>query len=209
MLIAILLLSGKLALVPGLLILATLAPGAYLFNRYVLSAKPQQETAKPTGPSKMERLARYADSIIQSSPDVVVIIDTDHKVEEANRAARRMFGDRIDGKNFFQILRQPEAVTAMEQALAEGAQGSVEIMLLNPGERHFILNVVPMRATAEQSAEPQPVAGAFVVLHEITALKRSEQMRADFVANASHELRTPLASLIGFIETLQGPAQED
>jgi len=48
-----------------------------------------------------------------------------------------------------------------------------------------------------------------LTLHDLTALKRSERMRADFVANASHELRTPLATLIGFIETLRGPARED
>jgi two-component system phosphate regulon sensor histidine kinase PhoR len=48
-----------------------------------------------------------------------------------------------------------------------------------------------------------------LALHDITQLKRAEQMRADFIANASHELRTPLATLIGFIETLRGPARED
>ena len=50
---------------------------------------------------------------------------------------------------------------------------------------------------------------AILTLHDVTALKRSEQMRADFVANAGHELKTPLAALIGFIETLLGPARED
>jgi two-component system phosphate regulon sensor histidine kinase PhoR len=48
-----------------------------------------------------------------------------------------------------------------------------------------------------------------LTFHDITAIKRSEQMRADFVANASHELRTPLSTLIGFIETLRGPARDD
>jgi two-component system phosphate regulon sensor histidine kinase PhoR len=48
-----------------------------------------------------------------------------------------------------------------------------------------------------------------VVLHDISALRRAERMRADFVANASHELRTPLAGLVGFVETLQGPARND
>ena len=52
-------------------------------------------------------------------------------------------------------------------------------------------------------------AVAMLLLHDLTAVKRVEQMRADFVANASHELKTPLASLIGFIETLQGPARDD
>ncbi len=50
---------------------------------------------------------------------------------------------------------------------------------------------------------------AILTLHDVTALKRSEQMRADFIANAGHELKTPLATLIGFIETLRGPARDD
>src|SRR3954452_23272610 len=52
-------------------------------------------------------------------------------------------------------------------------------------------------------------AVALVILDDITALKRTEQMRADFIANAGHELKTPLATLIGFIETLLGPARDD
>ena len=48
-----------------------------------------------------------------------------------------------------------------------------------------------------------------LTLHDVTELKRAEQMRADFIANASHELRTPLATLTGFIETLRGPARDD
>jgi two-component system phosphate regulon sensor histidine kinase PhoR len=46
-------------------------------------------------------------------------------------------------------------------------------------------------------------------LRDIAAARRSDRMRADFVANASHELRTPLASLLGFVETLRGPARDD
>ena len=48
-----------------------------------------------------------------------------------------------------------------------------------------------------------------MTFNDLTPLRRVEEMRADFVANASHELRTPLAALLGFIETLQGPAQND
>jgi len=48
-----------------------------------------------------------------------------------------------------------------------------------------------------------------MTFHDLTPLRRVEEMRADFVANASHELRTPLASLSGFIDTLQGPARDD
>lgn len=52
-------------------------------------------------------------------------------------------------------------------------------------------------------------AVAIAVLSDRTRERAVERMRADFVANASHELRTPLASLIGFIDTLRGPAADD
>ena len=57
---------------------------------------------------------------------------------------------------------------------------------------------------------PDPTASfVVIVLRDVTQQHRIEQMRVDFVANASHELRTPLASLLGFIDTLQGPARND
>ncbi len=67
-----------------------------------------------------------------------------------------------------------------------------------------------MRARFARTNRPSPEgAVALLSLHDITELKRAEQMRADFIANASHELRTPLATLTGFIETLRGPARDD
>src|SRR6185437_10484019 len=82
-------------------------------------------------------------------------------------------------------------------------QRVVEFDLTSPVERHLSARIAPL--------SPQRHAGAAAVLllNDLTAMKRSEQLRADFVANASHELRTPLASLVGFIETLRGPARDD
>ena len=71
-----------------------------------------------------------------------------------------------------------------------------------PVERFFELNVAPMEG-------PQFEPTMILTLHDLSEARRVERMRVDFVANASHELRTPLASLLGFIETLQGPARED
>jgi two-component system phosphate regulon sensor histidine kinase PhoR len=67
----------------------------------------------------------------------------------------------------------------------------------------FEVRVLP---TPRQSG---PGRDAFLLFRDMTAARRLEQMRVDFVANASHELRTPLASVLGFIETLQGPAKDD
>src|SRR5690606_7446571 len=69
--------------------------------------------------------------------------------------------------------------------------------------RHFVAHVARLPAPLLDESV------AILALLDVTALKRAEQLRADFVANASHELKTPLASLMGFIETLRGPARDD
>jgi two-component system, OmpR family, phosphate regulon sensor histidine kinase PhoR len=74
-----------------------------------------------------------------------------------------------------------------------------------PIDRWFEVIVKPVRRDPKLRM-PDLVLMTF---HDLTPLRRAEEMRADFVANASHELRTPLAALSGFIETLQGSARED
>src|SRR5213079_1420546 len=83
--------------------------------------------------------------------------------------------------------------------------------------RTTYLDQVPVDRWMELIITPVPVPTLFggtdkcmlMTFHDQTPLRRVEEMRADFVANASHELRTPLASLSGFIDTLQGPARDD
>ena len=73
--------------------------------------------------------------------------------------------------------------------------------------RNFTLDVVPTDPPADDSGPGE--YWALIVLHDVTRSRRAEQARADFVANVSHELRSPLAALIGFIETINGPARND
>jgi len=73
-----------------------------------------------------------------------------------------------------------------------------------PVERWFEAIVTPIALLGRA-----PANLVLMTFHDLTPLRRVEEMRADFVANASHELRTPLAALSGFIETLQGPARDD
>ena len=79
----------------------------------------------------------------------------------------------------------------------------MEVTLRSEIDRHFSARLVPLSTPALDGTV------AILSLHDLTAMYRAERMRADFVANASHELRTPLSSLVGFIETLRGPASND
>jgi two-component system phosphate regulon sensor histidine kinase PhoR len=102
----------------------------------------------------------------------------------------------------------------VDKALSSATSGETEVSILAPVSRDFHVLVAPLHSS-ESDAPPdiesltaeQPAVA--LSLHEITEIRRAESMRADFVANASHELKTPLANLVGFIETLKGPARDD
>src|SRR5262249_56510465 len=88
--------------------------------------------------------------------------------------------------------------------------------VLTSGRRRFGPLSLPVPVEGHSSAQAEPLAtplpdgsAAVLAFHDVTALARADQMRVDFVANASHELRTPLSTLIGFLETLAGPAKDD
>jgi len=157
----------------------------------------------PTDKPPPGEAPNLAAAIIQGMADPVFLVDPQGKVIEANPAASDLFGENFIGRAFNLSLRHPQAVAAITHAIAGNTPDSIEIDILDASQRCFMLHVQPI------TPGPQKFAGAVAQLHEITAIRRSENMRADFVANASHELRTPLASLIGFIETLRGPARDD
>ncbi|MGE4528729.1 MAG: phosphate regulon sensor histidine kinase PhoR [Rhodospirillaceae bacterium] len=148
-----------------------------------------------------DRSARSMEDVFDALPDAVVMLDADHRVVRANMAARELFGRSLTGRDVSGLVRHPPILEAIDQIESGGRE--LEFSLPIPVERRFIVSIRPL---------PGELAGNAAILisfHDITTIRRMEQMRADFVANASHELRTPLSSLIGFIDTLRGPAHDD
>jgi len=141
--------------------------------------------------------------LLDALPDALMILSRTRQVQRANRAARRLFGEQVTGRDLTAVLRHPALLAAVDAALAgEG------------GQRIEVGRVAATAQEYEATVEPLPVAGnggpaLLLALHDQTAMKRAEQMRVDFVANASHEIRSPLASIVGFVETLRGPAKGD
>lgn len=208
----VLLLSGVLNGWAVALILLAMGPACYALWRYGVKVAVPGESQRSPKDGKVSLLTPYAQSVIDILPDALVLVDANRRVIEANDAARQLFGVRLMGRDFSQILRHPRAVAAMEQAARTLQRQHEEITILSPGERQFILTAMPMipRAHTQHDSVSLEIADVVAIaLHEVTAMKQSEKLRADFVANASHELRTPLASLIGFIETLQGMDDDD
>ncbi|HLI10120.1 MAG TPA: ATP-binding protein [Alphaproteobacteria bacterium] len=143
------------------------------------------------------------DAMLDSLPDPFLMLDSHQRVLRANAAARELLSVSPAGRELSSMLRMPALIEAAQAAIRRGAGARVSFELASPVRRSFICRVERLSGlTGDEAA-------IVMVMHDLTAEKRAEQMRADFVANASHELRTPLATLLGFIETLQGPASAD
>jgi two-component system, OmpR family, phosphate regulon sensor histidine kinase PhoR len=144
-------------------------------------------------------------AVVAGLPDPVVALDRDGRVLAVNDRARRLAPALRQGELVALALRMPELIEAIGRAGAEGEEQRVVYFERVPLDRWYETIVMPVKRAANATS-PDFVLMTF---HDLTPLRRVEEMRADFVANASHELRTPLAALLGFIETLQGSARED
>ncbi len=144
-------------------------------------------------------------AVVAGLPDPVVALDRDGRVLALNERARALAPALRQGEPVSFALRMPELIEAISRASAQGEEQRVVYSERVPLDRWFETIVMPVKREPN-ATRPDLVLMTF---HDLTPLRRVEEMRADFVANASHELRTPLAALLGFIETLQGSARED
>jgi len=134
---------------------------------------------------------------IESLAEPMILVDG-QRVIRANAGARQLLGERIVGSDVRVGLRHPVILEALAQSRELARPAIRELMGLGRPENVFRLRAVHLGDER-----------TLLALADITQARLTERMRVDFVANASHELRTPLATLLGFIETLQGPAAED
>ena len=155
----------------------------------------------------VERLRRADAAIIEALPDPLLVLSAERVPLRANRAARDALGAPQDAgtppADAAALLRHPALAEALDRALATGSPAVADLTLPVPMPRDLVAQAIPL--------DPPLADGGriLVLLSDRTRERAVERTRADFVANASHELRTPLASLIGFIETLRGPAADD
>ncbi|MEI7804106.1 MAG: ATP-binding protein [Hyphomicrobiales bacterium] len=160
------------------------------------SSSPSQP---PTPPSEFS-----VETLIGALPIPAIALDRQGRVLALNAPASAIAPALRRGEPALIALRVPELIDAIRRAASSGERQQVEIFERVPLDRWFEVSITPV----------VPAGGAhadllLMTFNDLTPLRRVEEMRADFIANASHELRTPLAALLGFIETLQGPARED
>jgi two-component system phosphate regulon sensor histidine kinase PhoR len=158
-----------------------------------------------TRPAALARGEHAADlrAILNALPDPVLVLDDERRILIANSAARSLLGVEIEDRSLLAVLRQPGLLTALD-ALARGEDPPAFDL---PDIGGHALTAELSRIASDSGGSPAP--HSLIVFHDVSSLRRAETLRSDFVANVSHELKTPLATLIGFLETLKGPARND
>ena len=131
-------------------------------------------------------------ALLERLPDAMLRLDSTGAVNWRNASAVSAFGHDTAS-----LLRHPELRAALAEARRTGQPLRRSMALAAPVARDLDATVIPAGGQT------------YLLLTDRTRERSVEKVRADFVANVSHELRTPLASLIGFIETLRGPAKDD
>ncbi|MFD1197873.1 ATP-binding protein [Brucella gallinifaecis] len=135
--------------------------------------------------------------------DPMIVFDHRATVLFANASAREAFQSLQKDTGLYLRFRAPEMHTLIQGIIADGEPRSIDYFERVPIDRWY-------KAMAKVLRGPDGKPELFVLLfRDQSETRRIDRMRSDFIANASHELRTPLASLLGFIETLQGPARND
>ncbi|MHB1126375.1 MAG: two-component system histidine kinase PnpS [Bacillota bacterium] len=144
-------------------------------------------------------------AILSSMSDGVIAVDQIGRLLLINKAAEKALnvdGSKMIGKYILEVVRNYEVDAGVRQVLATGETVTKELKLSSLIPETFILHIAPI-------PDGERVAGAVMVIRDVTELRRLERIRSEFVANVSHELRTPLTSIKGFVETLLDGALED
>lgn len=145
-------------------------------------------------------------AILSSMVEGIMVLDSTGRILQVNPAWERIFSVRnyeAKGRLYQEVIRHPELEALIAYALRKHQPHNGEIALL-PARR-----VLRVEASPVAGEEGGNKACVVVVFYDVTALRRLEQVRKDFVANVSHELRTPLTSIKGYVEALLDGGKDD
>lgn len=162
-------------------------------------AERLEATLKEVSEDRAELLA-----VLSSMIEGVMVLDCGGHILQVNPAFEAMFGLRgaeINGRLYAEVIRHLEFDDLVKRLLQTKDHANAEITI-GAGK---ILKIEASFAGSEREREPCVV----LVFHDVTALRRLENVRKDFVANVSHELRTPLTSIKGYVEALLDGAKDD
>ena len=169
------------------------------FNRLAANLRERMDTIS----KEHNQLLAILGSMVKD----VIAVDNDERVVHMNQAAGtilRACAEACIGKHLWEVTRVRTIVETVSSTIRDAQEHVHEAHIVeSPGELTVQMHAAPLR---DSKGEP---SGAVVVLHDVTELRRLENIRRDFVANVSHELKTPITTIKGFIETLRDGAWKE
>lgn len=200
--------------IPTITILMTLnAPTIYIFGLitifiiafYVADKNTQSNDIilqskldNPKNPTEYTMIKKSP--LFTHNEQPMVIVDSSFVIRSSNQAFKNFCGGNPDGQPIAISLRSPDIDSAIESINAKNVFRSVEFSIFQSVEKYLLAQLFTIKHKSK-----------FVLLSitDISDLKAADKLKTNFVSNVSHELRTPLASILGFIETIEGPAKND
>ncbi|WP_213513839.1 two-component system histidine kinase PnpS [Paenibacillus montaniterrae] len=149
----------------------------------------------------------HLQSVLSNMINGVVMMDSQGSILIMNDRAEQILGisaSKLIGRHYREIKQQYELSQLIMEGFETRKHIHEEITFYYPEERLLELNLVPIYQT-----HGTEFSGILLVLQDVSAIRRLERMRSEFVANVSHELKTPIAAVKGFAETLLGGAVKD
>lgn len=172
---------------------------AQMFNRMAYHLRERMETVT----KERNQLLAVFGSMVEG----VIAVDRDERVVHMNQAASTILYTAPEvstGKRIWEVTRMRPIVEILSEAIHNERDIVREAHIIEqPQERTIEMHAAPLRNS--QGA----LAGAVVVLYDVSELRRLENIRREFVANVSHELKTPITAMKGFVETLREGALDD
>ena len=153
------------------------------------------------------------DTVINSMHDGIIAIDSDYKILLINTIACEIFGVKhgpgIIGKSLIQITRNSKVNSLLIDTIRNNSSLTDEIVMFSPASSSDKIFRVYTNPIKNIDSVKCINSGGVITLHDVTSVRKLEQIRTEFVSNVTHELKTPLTSIRGFVETLRNGAIED
>ena len=135
---------------------------------------------------------------INQLEDIIIILNKFNIITYSNKAAVENFGSNLEGKHIGSQIRIPELLDAIDNNKIDKELKKIDIELKIPVFKFYKISIISIKSDH-----------TLIIIRDFTEMRKSQNMRSDFIANASHELRTPLVSLKGFLETITDSAKDD
>jgi two-component system phosphate regulon sensor histidine kinase PhoR len=168
----------------------------FFYKHRSTKSSSYQSTTEPLG----EKFSKndFQELFINQLDDIIIILNKFNIITFANISALNFFGNKLLGQNIGSEIRIADLLDAIDHNRQDKLKKKIDLEIKLPTYKYLKADII--------SAEQEKV---IIIMRDYTEVKKSQDLRSDFVANVSHELKTPLTSIKGFLEVIESSAKDD